>query len=246
MRINQFISASGYCSRRQADQLLLEKRVKVNGKIAVMGMEVTEDDRVEVNGKRILPKQKHIYIMLNKPAGVTCTTERHVKGNIIDFIGHKERIFPVGRLDKESEGLILLTSDGQIVNAILREENEHTKEYLVTVDRNIDSKFIEEMSKGVVIYNPVKKKHETTKPCVVEKKSNRSFSITLSQGLNRQIRRMCQALGFEVIDLKRTRIMHLTLGRLKTGHYRALSKEELSQLMRQIGAPQKDNRARRT
>ncbi len=245
MRINQFISASGYCSRRAADALVLEKRVKVNGKIALMGMEVSEKDKVEVNGKRLTPKQKHVYLMLNKPRGITCTTERHVKGNIIDFIGHKERIFPVGRLDKDSEGLILLTSDGNIVNAILREEHAHTKEYLVTVDRAFDDGFLEQMKNGVVIYNPVKKKHETTKPCTIKKQSKHSFVITLSQGLNRQIRRMCQTLGYEVVALKRTRIMHLKLSGLKTGQYRPLTKEELMLLMQQIGAAQKDTDGRR-
>lgn len=230
MRINNYISASGYCSRREADALILAKKVKINGRLADVGSQVSEKDRVEVAGKRIVPVKKHVYIALNKPVGITCTTERHVKGNIIDFIGHKERIFPIGRLDKDSEGLILLTSDGSIVNEILREENHHEKAYQVTVNKKITPEFLEKMASGVTIFNPVKEKHEMTKPCKVNASSELTFTILLSQGLNRQIRRMCEALGYNVVSLKRTRIMHISLGKLKTGSWRELSPAEIGGL----------------
>lgn len=232
MRLNNYISASGMCSRREADKWIQMKRVKINGKIAGLGESVNPGDKVEVDGKPVRPKKENVYIAFNKPVGVTCTTERHIKGNIIDFINHKERIFPVGRLDKDSEGLILLTSDGSIVNAILREENEHDKEYLVTVNKNIDDAFISNMEKGVKIFNPVKKKHTTTKPCKVELVKPRTFRIILNQGLNRQIRRMCSALGYEVVSLKRTRIMHIHLNQLKTGKWRDLTQQELKTLLK--------------
>ena len=230
MRLNQYISASGFCSRREADALILGKRVKINGKVADIGTRVGPNDRVDVDGKRITAKTKHIYIALNKPKGITCTTERHVKGNIIDFINHPERIFPIGRLDKDSEGLILLTSDGNVVNEVLREENHHEKEYKVSVNKAIDDAFIEQMASGVTIFNPVKERHEKTKPCKLIKSSDKEFTITLSQGLNRQIRRMCEALGYQVVSLKRTRIMHIKLGKLKTGEWRYLSEAEVSGL----------------
>lgn len=230
MRLNQYISASGFCSRREADALILGKRVKINGKLADIGNRVGPNDRVEVDGKRITAKTKHIYIALNKPKGITCTTERHVKGNIIDFINHPERIFPIGRLDKDSEGLILLTSDGNVVNEVLREENHHEKEYKVAVNKPIDEGFLEQMASGVTIFNPVKERHEKTKPCKLIKNNDKEFTITLSQGLNRQIRRMCEALGYQVVTLKRTRIMHIKLGKLKTGEWRYLSEAEVSGL----------------
>lgn len=234
MRINQFISQSGYCSRREADVLIKDKRVKINGRIAQMGDSVELKDHVTVNGKVITKKKEHVYLVLNKPVGITCTTERHVKGNIIDFIHYKERIFPVGRLDKDSEGLILLTSDGSIVNAILRQENDHDKQYLVSVNKPISASFIEEMEKGVVIFNPVSKKHVKTNPCTLKRVSEKSFEIVLSQGLNRQIRRMCQSLGYEVVSLKRTRIMHIKLGKLKVGQWRLLTEDEHQRLMRSL------------
>ena len=231
MRINQFISASGFCSRREADALVLGKRVKINGKIAEIGSRVNDQDRVEVDGKSIQTKKKHVYLVLNKPVGITCTTERHIQGNIIDFIHYPERIFPVGRLDKESEGLIILTSDGGIVNEILREENHHEKEYLVTVDKKLTKVFLETMMRGITIYNPVKKKHEKTKPCKIQQINATSFTIILSQGLNRQIRRMCEALDYNVVALKRTRIMHITLGALKTGKWRKLTDDEVKKFI---------------
>lgn len=232
MRLNNYISASGICSRREADKWIQMKRVKINGKLAGLGESVKPGDKVEVDGKPVRPKKENVYIAFNKPVGVTCTTERHIKGNIIDFINHKERIFPVGRLDKDSEGLILLTSDGSIVNSILREENEHDKEYLVTVNKSIDDSFISNMKNGVKIFNPVKKKHTTTKPCKVELIKPKMFRITLNQGLNRQIRRMCSALGYEVVTLKRTRIMHIHLNQLKTGKWRDLTEQELKILLK--------------
>lgn len=230
MRINQYLSATGICSRREADEWLKKKRIKINGKIAALGMEVKASDVVLVDGKRVYPKKSHVYILLNKPAGVVCTTERHVKGNIIDFIGHKERIFPIGRLDKDSEGLILLTSDGDIVNKILRKENDHKKIYHVQVDKPITSEFLNAMATGVTIFNPVQKKHVKTLPCHIKQLSKYSFEIILSQGLNRQIRRMCEALKYEVVSLKRTQIMNLTLDRLKTGKWRDLNEKELKDL----------------
>lgn len=230
MRINNYISASGYCSRREADALILAKRVKINGRYADVGSKVVEKDRVEVDGKRIETKSKHVYIALYKPVGITCTTERHVKGNIIDFVGHKERIFPIGRLDKDSEGLILLTSDGSVVNEILRVENSHDKEYQVTIDKKITQDFLEKMAAGVKIFNPVKERHEVTLPCKIQETSDKGFTIVLSQGLNRQIRRMVEALGYNVVSLKRTRIMHIKLGKLKPGQWRDLSQAEVGGL----------------
>lgn len=230
MRINNYISASGYCSRREADALILAKRVKINGRFADLGSKVSEKDRVEVDGKRIETKSKHVYIALNKPVGITCTTERHVKGNIVDFVGHKERIFPIGRLDKDSEGLILLTSDGSVVNEILRVENSHDKEYQVVVDKKITPDFLEKMAAGVKIFNPVKERHEVTLPCKIQGTSEKAFTIVLSQGLNRQIRRMVEALGYNVVSLKRTRIMHIKLGKLKPGQWRDLSPAEVGGL----------------
>lgn len=234
MRINQYISASGMCSRREADKLLNEKKVKINGKMAAVGTEVKPGDVVTVNGIRVQQKRKHVYLMLNKPAGITCTTERHIKGNIIDFIGHKERIFPIGRLDKDSEGLILLTSDGDIVNRILRKENNHYKVYRVQVNKPINGAFIKAMSEGVTIFNPVQKKHVKTLPCKVKQLNKDTFEIILSQGLNRQIRRMCEVLGYEVLSLKRTQIMNLKLNDLHIGKWRNLTDQEVQSLLKSL------------
>lgn len=230
MRLNVYISSTGLCSRREADRLILEGKVRVNGKVAVLGTQADQGDLVEVEGKVLRKKVPSVYIALNKPVGITCTTERHIKGNIIDFVNHPHRIFPVGRLDKDSEGLIILTNDGGIVNEILREENDHEKEYLLQVDKPVTPEFVKAMSNGVRIYNPVKRQHTKTKPCKVVRVSEYGFRIVLSQGLNRQIRRMCEALGYEVVKLKRTRIMDLRLGDLKSGHWRPLSKEEVAGL----------------
>ena len=227
-RLNKFISDTGYCSRREADKLIGDGKVRVNGAVPELGTKIFPHDAVSVNGKAInavaTDKSDRIYIAYHKPVGITCTTERHIHGNIIDAIKHPKRIFPIGRLDKPSEGLILLTSDGDIVNKILRAENAHDKLYRVTVDKPITPRFIDKMSSGVPILNTV------TKPCTVTQVSKFSFDIVLTQGLNRQIRRMCEYCGYDVKRLVRTRIMHLTLKGLKPGQWRDLSVEELATL----------------
>lgn len=230
MRLNKFISSTGMCSRRQADELIREKRVTINGQIATVGQSVNIDDKVCVDRKLLKQKKNDVYIILNKPRGITCTTERHIEGNIIDFVNHSERIFPVGRLDKDSEGLILLTNDGDIVNKILREENNKKKEYIVTVNKPITQSFIKGMANGVKIYNPVRNEYTITKKCELVKIKDNTFKITLSQGLNRQIRRMCSHFGYNVIKLKRVKIMDLTLGNLKIGEWRNLSSEEIDNI----------------
>ena len=234
MRLNKYISSSGLCSRREADKLIEEGKVKVNDKIAVLGTKVEKTDIVEVNGKMLDTKINDVYIALNKPIGITCTTERHIKANIIDFINYPERIFPIGRLDKDSEGLILLTNDGSIVNKILREENNHEKDYIVTVNKNIDEEFINKMSNGVKIYNPVKNAYTITKKCKVVRINKRTFKITLSQGLNRQIRRMSSKCGYNVVKLKRVKIMNITIENLPVGNWRYLTKEELKDIHRML------------
>ena len=227
-RLNKYISDSGFCSRRHADKLIEENRVTINGKVPELGTKVVPGDVVKVNGHAITAsasnKTERVYIAYNKPIGITCTTEKKVRGNIIDAIDHKERIFPIGRLDKPSEGLIFLTSDGDIVNKILRAENAHDKEYIVTVDKPISERFIERMSRGVPILGTI------TKPCIVKVKSKFVFTIILTQGLNRQIRRMCEYLDYEVTKLKRSRIMSVELGRMKSGEWRDLTKEEMAEI----------------
>lgn len=227
-RLNKFISESGVCSRREADKFIEQKRVTINGKLPELGTKVMPGDKVALDGKTIGASAKNksdrVYIAYHKPIGITCTTERHVKGNIIDAIKHKQRIFPIGRLDKPSEGLILLTSDGDIVNKILRAENAHDKEYIVTVNNPISERFIRKMANGVPILGTV------TKRCKVTGLGRNRFKIILTQGLNRQIRRMCEFLGYEVIKLKRTRIMHIELGGLKPGQWRNLTEEEMTTL----------------
>ncbi|MGB0936223.1 MAG: 23S rRNA pseudouridine(2604) synthase RluF [Colwellia sp.] len=236
-RLNKYISESGFSSRRGADKLIEENRVTINGKIPELGTKVQLGDVVEVDGKVIeaSPENKadRIYIAYNKPIGITCTTEKHVRGNIIDAIGHKERIFPIGRLDKPSEGLIFLTSDGDIVNKILRAENAHDKEYTVTVDKPISERFIQRMSKGVPILGTI------TKPCIVRVKSKFVFSIILTQGLNRQIRRMCEYLDYDVKKLKRNRIMSVELGALKPGQWRDLTHEEMTEINKAVAGSTK-------
>lgn len=231
MRINKFISSTGLCSRRQADKLIIQEKVKINGKIALLGDRVTSADKVEINDKLVgSEKKNNIYIVLNKPPGITCTTEKDVEGNIVDFVNHPERIFPIGRLDKDSEGLILLTNDGDIVNKILRNENDNEKDYIVTVNKNITPDFISGMSNGVKIYNPVRNEYTITNRCRVEQINNRTFQITLTQGLNRQIRRMASHFDYQVVKLKRIRIMNIKLTNLDLGRWRNLSEEELSNL----------------
>ncbi len=234
MRLNNYISSSGLCSRRKADELIKNNKVKVNYKIADLGYRVIEGDIVEVDGKTIKPKEDKVYIALYKPVGIICTTERHIEGNIVDYVNYKERIFPIGRLDKDSEGLILLTNDGDIVNRILREENYHEKEYIVTVDKSLDSKILKQMSQGVRIYNPVKNTYTITKPCQIDKISEKTFKIILSQGLNRQIRRMCQYFGYKVRKLKRVRVLNVTLDGLSYGKWRLLNPNEVSSLKAKI------------
>ncbi len=234
MRLNNYISATGLCSRREADTLIEEKRVKVNGVVAILGMRVNEEDEVLVDDLPIQPKKKFVTLAYYKPAGITCTSEPDVKGNIIDAVNYPERIFPIGRLDKESEGLILLTNDGSIVNQILRSENDHEKEYLVYVHKPIDREFKYLMEEGVEIFNPVKNELTVTQPCKVRIIGEKNFKIILKQGLNRQIRRMCSALGYKVVYLKRIRIMNLTLDNLNKGQYRILSDDEYNDLMKQL------------
>jgi 23S rRNA pseudouridine2604 synthase len=231
MRINNYISSAGICSRRQADELISQGRVKINGQKAEIGQDVNPGDKVEVNGEYLKPVKDFVYIVLNKPVGITCTTERHIKGNIIDFINHPERIFPIGRLDKDSEGLILLTSDGSIVNEILMDKNKYEKEYIVSVNNEITPAFIEGMSKGVRIFNPVKNTYTRTNRCKVVKIDSHIFKIILTQGLNRQIRRMCSNFGYEVIKLKRIRIINIDLRNLPVGKWRNLTKEEVKSLL---------------
>ena len=234
MRLNNYISSTGMCSRREADTLIEEKRVKVNGVIAVLGLRVDENDEVRVDDQIIQPKKKFVTLAYYKPSGITCTSEPNVKGNIIDAVNYPERIFPIGRLDKESEGLILLTNDGSIVNQILRSDNNHEKEYVVYVHKPIDREFKYQMEQGVEIFNPVKNEMTVTLPCKVRIIGEKSFKIILKQGLNRQIRRMCSALGYKVVYLKRIRIMNLTLDNLNKGQYRILSDDEYNELMNQL------------
>lgn len=228
MRLNKFISESGKASRRGADKLIEEGRVKINGRKAKIGDQVKPGDEVMVNGQRIRLARNNVYLALNKPVGITCTTEKNVKGNIVDLVNHPLRVFNIGRLDKDSDGLILLTNDGDIVNKILRAENNHEKEYIVSVDKPITPEFVEKMSKGVRILGT------KTLPCKVEQLSKYEFKIILTQGLNRQIRRMCEALGYEVYRLQRVRIMNIHLGNLPVGRWRDLTKKEKTRLFQDL------------
>ncbi|MGD6959645.1 23S rRNA pseudouridine(2604) synthase RluF [Rossellomorea aquimaris] len=228
MRINKYISEAGKASRRGADKLITEGRVTINGKIAKIGDQVNPGDDVKVSGAPVRVARNNVYIALNKPVGITSTTEKGVKGNIVDLVNHPLRIFNIGRLDKDSDGLILLTNDGDIVNEILRAENQHEKEYIVTVDRPVSEDFLKQMSEGVKILGT------KTLPCKVEQVSKYVFQITLTQGLNRQIRRMCEALGYEVYRLQRTRIMNIQLGNLPVGQWRDLSKKEKTRLFQDL------------
>ena len=230
MRLNKHISETGFCSRREADQLIYEQRVRLNGEIAGVGAQVEEGDTVLIDGQplRARPKKagrKHVYIALNKPVGITCTSDSEVAGNIVSFVGHQQRVFPIGRLDKDSEGLMLLTSNGDIVNEILRSENNHEKEYLVGVNKVVTDPFLIGMARGVEI------RGELTKPCRTAKLARFGFRIVLTQGLNRQIRLMADAFGYRVNQLRRVRIDNIKLGLLKPGQWRNLTDAELSGLI---------------
>jgi 23S rRNA pseudouridine2604 synthase len=225
VRLNKYISETGVCSRREADKWIEAGRVTCNGEPAVLGTQVSDGDEVRVDGKLVGIKKRQIYIALNKPVGITCTTEAHIEGNIIDLIGHAERIFPIGRLDKDSEGLILLTNNGDIVNEILRSENNHEKEYIVTVDRPITDLSLRMMADGVKIMG------EITKPCKVSRVNAKTFRMILTQGMNRQIRRMCSALGYRAQRLQRVRIINIDLGALNPGKWRELTEAEVAGLL---------------
>ncbi|RAR46815.1 23S rRNA pseudouridine(2604) synthase RluF [Flavobacterium lacus] len=236
-RINKFLSESGYCSRREADRLITEGRVTINGTVPEMGTKVFETDEIRVDGKLIRENRgKPIYLAFNKPAGIECTTNQSVRNNIVDYINYPERIFPIGRLDKASEGLIFMTNDGDIVNKILRARNNHEKEYIVTVDRPITDRFIEKMSNGVPILDTI------TRKCKVEQISKYIFKIVLTQGLNRQIRRMCEYLGYEVTALKRIRIINISLD-IQVGRYRDLTPAEIKELNQLIEPSSKTEEA---
>jgi 23S rRNA pseudouridine2604 synthase len=235
-RINKYLSEVGYCSRRAADKLIDQGRVTINGQVPEMGTKVVDGDDIRVDGEAVsTPTEKHVYLAFNKPIGIVCTTDRSVeKDNIIDFINYPKRIFPIGRLDKPSEGLIFLTNDGDIVNKILRARNNHEKEYLVTVDKPIQSDFLKKMRNGVPILDTI------TRNCEVSQVSTYQFRIILTQGLNRQIRRMCEHLGYRVKKLKRIRIMNVSLD-LPVGKWRDLTSEELTQIKRLVDNSSKTN-----
>jgi len=231
MRLNKHIAETGFCSRREADRLIAEKRVAINGKPGGIGSQVEDGDKVLIDGQALperrnaAPGRRHVYIALYKPVGITCTTERDVKGNIVDFVDHRDRIFPIGRLDKDSEGLILLTSNGDIVNEILRSENAHEKEYLVGVNKAVTPEFLGGMARGVRVHG------QLTKPCKATRVAKFGFRIVLTQGLNRQIRLMAEAFGYRVTQLRRIRIVNIKLGALKVGQWRNLTEPELRGLL---------------
>ena len=235
-RINKYLSEVGYCSRRAADKLIGQGRVTINGKVPEMGTKITEGDQVKVDGKPISePQEESVYLAFNKPIGIVCTTDTRVEeNNIIDYINYPKRIFPIGRLDKPSEGLILLTNDGDIVNKILRARNHHEKEYIVTIDRPITQEFLQQMSKGVPILETI------TRKCEVEEISTYQFKIVLTQGLNRQIRRMCEYLGYRVKKLRRIRIMNIPLD-IPVGKWRDLTSTELKEINRLVSSSSKTN-----
>lgn len=228
VRLNKFLSEAGVCSRREADTYIEQGKVTVNGEVAQVGTKVAPSDEVKLLGKTVEKEEKLAFIVLNKPRGIVCTTDQREPDNIIDFVNYKSRIFPIGRLDKDSEGLILLTNDGNIVNKILRAENHHEKEYVVQVNKPITDTFLEKMSAGVPILDTI------TNPCVVKQEGKDTFRIILTQGLNRQIRRMCEYLGYRVLRLQRVRIMNVTLGRLKEGCYRNVTEREMADMMETI------------
>lgn len=233
MRINKYIASSGLCSRRKAEEYIEKGLVTVNGEKAFLYTDVQVGDVVKLNGKTIKNKEDFVVLLFNKPKGITCTTEHKIEDNIIDYINYPERIFPIGRLDKDSQGLILLTNNGDIVNQCLRKENGHEKEYVVEVDKDIDDEFLNNMSKGVRIYNPVSHKYTKTLPCEIKKTGKRRFNIILKQGLNRQIRRMCKVFDYRVVSLQRIRFMNLHLD-VKEGKYRLLDQKEIDKLLNSV------------
>ncbi len=236
VRINKYLADAGRCSRREADRWIQEGRVLIDGHRATLGDRVTPGMKVTIEGEPVRAKIKRRYIMLNKPVGIVCTADRNEPDNVVDFVDHDDRIYPVGRLDKDSEGLLLLTNDGDIVNRILRASEHHEKEYEVRVDKPITPEFLRQMESGVKILDTV------TLPCKLKKTGERTFTIILTQGLNRQIRRMCEALGYNVRALRRVRIMHLRLGNLKLGQWRNLTPTEMDELMRQLNSSGKTGR----
>ena len=237
VRINKFLSETGFCSRREADKLIEQGRVTINGVVPEMGTKISSNDEVRVNGKLVREnRKKRIYLAFNKPAGIECTTNQDVRDNIVDYINYPERIFPIGRLDKASEGLIFMTNDGDIVNKILRARNNHEKEYIVTVNRPITDRFIERMANGIPILDTV------TRNCKVEQVSKFVFRIILTQGLNRQIRRMCEYLDYEVTALKRTRIINISLD-VPLGRFRELTDKEIEELNQLIEPSSKTEEA---
>lgn len=228
IRLNKWISDSGYCSRREADRLITEKKVTLDGKLGVLGDKVFPGTKVCVNGKPVVQKHRKVYIALNKPEGVVCTADSREPMNVVEYVGHTERIFPIGRLDKDSSGLLLMTNDGEIVNRILRAAGKHEKEYVVTVNKPVTPEFLTRMAEGVEILDTV------TLPCKITQEGKFCFRLVLVQGLNRQIRRMCEALGYRVLTLTRVRIMNIHLGHLKPGHWRNLTPAELNGLLSQL------------
>ena len=223
MRINKLLSNYGYCSRKEVSRLIEDKRILVNGRLCEQGQWVEESDDILLDGEKVQKKEK-VYIALNKPKGIVCTSSREIKDNIIDFLNYKDYVFPVGRLDKDSEGLILMTNDGELANMILSSESYHEKEYIVTLDKDFDDEFLYKMSKGVSILGTV------TRPCKLTRINNNTFNIILTQGLNRQIRRMCKTFGYNVIKLERIRIVNILSEGIDSGEWRYLTKEEVENL----------------
>ncbi|MBE5791522.1 MAG: 23S rRNA pseudouridine(2604) synthase RluF [Clostridiales bacterium] len=228
VRLNKYISDAGHCSRREADRWIEEGRVYIDGRKGTLGDRVLPGMKVTIQGERVKAQSKNVYIALNKPVGIVCTTDKREPMNVVDFVDHDRRIYPIGRLDKDSEGLLLMTSDGDIVNRILRAAGRHEKEYQVTVDKPVTAEFLTKMASGVKILGT------TTLPCQIKKTGEKAFTIILTQGLNRQIRRMCETLGYRVRTLKRVRIMNIHLGNLKLGQWRNLTPAEMKELMRRL------------
>lgn len=234
VRLNKYLSSSGYCSRREADRYIEEGSVYVDGQVAEMGTKVIVGQEISVHDEVISQKEGFVYLILHKPVGIISTTDIEIKDNMVTYMNYPQRIFPVGRLDRESSGLIILTNDGDVVNKILRSKNEHEKEYRVKVDQPINKEFMDGLRKGVRIYNPVTNSYQMTKPCKVIQKSGTIFHIILSEGLNRQIRRMCNVFDYKIYELKRIRIMNITIEELEVGEWRYLSQEEISSLNKQL------------